>query len=150
MPAQAGTHARPISPSWLLAFARMTRFFPPEPPMSTQPKPPTRITVLPHPDLCPDGLTFDAPPGRKLVDVMLEHGIAIEHACEKVCACATCHVHLRTGAEFIAPPDDEEEDQLDDAWGLDAQSRLSCCVKVKGPALTVELPRYTKNHARER
>ncbi|KDB50898.1 ferredoxin, 2Fe-2S type, ISC system [Sphaerotilus natans subsp. natans DSM 6575] len=118
--------------------------------MSAQPKPPTRITVLPHPDLCPDGLVFDAPSGRKLVDVMLEHGIAIEHACEKVCACATCHVHLRAGAESVAPPDDEEEDQLDDAWGLDAQSRLSCCVKVKGPALTVELPRYTKNHARER
>lgn len=117
--------------------------------MSTE-KLPTHITVLPHPDLCPHGLSFDARPGRKLVDALLEHGIAIEHACEKVGACATCHVHLRAGAEHVAPADDEEEDQLDDAWGLDAQSRLSCCVKVKGPALTVELPRYTKNHARER
>jgi 2Fe-2S ferredoxin len=117
--------------------------------MSTE-KLPTRITVLPHPELCPQGLDFEARPGRKLVDALLEHGIAIEHACEKVGACATCHVHLRAGAESVAPADDEEEDQLDDAWGLDAQSRLSCCVKVKGPALTVELPRYTKNHARER
>lgn len=117
--------------------------------MSTE-KLPTHITVLPHPDLCPHGLSFDARPGRKLVDALLEHGIAIEHACEKVGACATCHVHLRAGAEHVAPADDEEEDQLDDAWGLDAQSRLSCCVKVKGPTLTVELPRYTKNHARER
>jgi 2Fe-2S ferredoxin len=112
-------------------------------------RPTTRVTVLPHADLCPAGLQFDARQGRKLVDELLAQGIAIEHACEKVCACSTCHVHLRAGAQAIAPADDEEEDQLDKAWGLDAQSRLSCCVRVKGPTLVVELPRYTKNHARE-
>lgn len=113
-------------------------------------KPPTQVTVLPHPDLCPQGLVFEARAGRKLVDALLEKGVAIEHACEKVGACATCHVHVRAGAEFLAPADDQEEDQLDDAWGLDAQSRLSCCVKVQGLALVIELPRYTKNHAREK
>jgi len=113
-------------------------------------KPGTEVTVLPHPELCPAGLVFEARPGRKLVDELLAHGVAIEHACEKVCACATCHVHVRSGAEFLAPADDEEEDQLDDAWGLDADSRLSCCVKLKGEALVIELPRYTKNHAREK
>jgi 2Fe-2S ferredoxin len=112
-------------------------------------RPQTRITVLPHADLCPQGAQFDARQGRKLVDALLEHGITIEHACEKVGACSTCHVHLRAGAEAITPADDEEEDQLDAAWGLDAQSRLACCVKLKGPTLVVELPRYTKNHARE-
>ena len=110
----------------------------------------TQVRVLPHPDLCPDGIAFAAKSGRKLVDALLEHGIAIEHACEKVGACATCHVHIRTGLEHIAPADDEEEDQLDKAWGLDTQSRLSCCVKMRGPELVVELPRYTKNHAREK
>ena len=109
----------------------------------------THVRVLPHADLCPEGLEFDATQGRKLVDELLKAGIAIEHACEKVCACATCHVHLRSGAEFVAAADDEEEDQLGDAWGLDAQSRLSCCVRVKGPELVVELPRFTRNHARE-
>jgi ferredoxin, 2Fe-2S len=113
-------------------------------------KPLTRVRVLPHPDLCPDGLDCTAREGRKLVDVLLEHGIAIEHACEKVCACATCHVHLRAGSAAIVPADDEEEDQLDDAWGKDVQSRLSCCVRVRGPELVVELPRFTRNHARER
>lgn len=111
---------------------------------------PTEVSVLPHPELCPEGLVFGARPGRKLVDELLAHGIAIEHACEKVCACSTCHVHLRSGAEFLAPADEGEEDQLDGAWGLDAQSRLSCCVRVKGPALVVQLPLYTKNHAREK
>lgn len=113
-------------------------------------RPSTEVTVLPHPELCPAGLVFAARQGRKLVDELLAHGVAIEHACEKVCACATCHVHIRSGAEFLAAADEDEEDQLDDAWGLDAQSRLSCCVRVRGQALVVELPRYTKNLAREK
>ena len=101
---------------------------------------PTPVRVLPHPDLCPDGLVFEGRTGQKLVDALLKQGIAIEHACEKVCACATCHVHIREGWDAIKPAD---------AWGLDARSRLSCCVKLSGTPLVVELPRYTKNHARE-
>ena len=113
-------------------------------------RPTTRIRVLPHAELCPQGLAFDARPGRLLVDELLKQGIAIEHACDKVCTCATCHVHLREGAEFVPAADEDEEDQLDDAWGLDGQSRLSCCVKVAGPWLVVELPKFTRNHAREK
>jgi 2Fe-2S ferredoxin len=110
----------------------------------------TRVRVLPHPELCPQGLEFDARAGRKLVDELLAQGIEIEHACDKVCACATCHVHIREGAEYVTPADDDEEDSLGDAWGLDTQSRLSCCVRLAGPALVVALPLYSKNHARER
>jgi 2Fe-2S ferredoxin len=121
----------------------------PQSPAAAQPVALTRVTVQPHPDLCPDGASFDAPAGRKLIDALLDHGIALEHACEKVGACATCHVHLVEGADAVKPADDEEEDQLDQAWGLRADSRLSCCVRLKGAALTVALPRYTKNHARE-
>lgn len=113
-------------------------------------RPPTLVRVLPHPDLCPHGLEFQANAGRKLIDELLAHGVAVEHACEKVGACATCHVHLREGAQAVVAADEEEEDQLDDAWGVDSQSRLACCVRVKGPALVVELPRFTRNHARER
>ena len=112
-------------------------------------RPATRVRVLPHAELCPEGLVFEARAGRKLVDELLEHGVAIEHACEKVGACATCHVHLRVGGEHVKPADEGEEDELGQAWGLDAQSRLSCCVRVRGPELVVELPRYSKNHARE-
>lgn len=120
------------------------------PPGDTHAAAVTEVTVLPHTALCPDGMRFAARPGRKLVDELLQAGIAIEHACEKVGACATCHVHVRSGAESLRPADDDEEDQLDDAWGVDAQSRLACCVKVRGAALVIELPRYTKNHAREK
>jgi ferredoxin, 2Fe-2S len=113
-------------------------------------RPVTRITVLPHGELCPQGLDFEARQGQLLIDALLAQGLAVEHACDKVCACATCHVHVRAGAEAVAGPDEAEEDQLDAAWGLDAQSRLACCVKLRGPALVVELPRFTRNHARER
>ncbi len=109
----------------------------------------TRSTVLPQPELCPQGLRFNARVGRILVDELLAQGIAIEHACEKVCACSTCHVHLRQGGALVAPADDDEEDALGSAWGLDAQSHLACCVKVAGVELLVELPRHTRNHARE-
>lgn len=122
---------------------------PVSPPAGKTPKPPTPVRVLPHAELCPQGLSFEGRTGQKLVDALLAQGIAIEHACEKVCACATCHVHLREGFAGVGAADDEEEDQLDDAWGLDAQSRLACCVKLNGTPLVVELPRYTKNHARE-
>lgn len=113
-------------------------------------KPMTHVRVLPHEDLCPTGVEFDARSGRTLIDELLAQGIEIEHACEKVCACATCHVHVRSGADALAPADEDEEDQLGDAWGLEADSRLSCCVKLRGTELVIELPRFTRNHARER
>jgi 2Fe-2S ferredoxin len=113
-------------------------------------RPVTRITVLPHAELCPMGASFDARQGQSLIDALLSQGVAVEHACDKVCACATCHVHVRDGAEALVPADEAEEDQLDAAWGVDAGSRLACCVKLRGPAVTVELPRFTRNHARER
>lgn len=108
-----------------------------------------QVRLLPHPDLCPQGTAFDLRKGRTLCQGLLDAGIAIEHACEMVAACATCHVHVRSGSDSLAPPDDEESDQLDNAWGLDAQSRLACCVRLGEADIVVELPRHTRNHARE-
>jgi len=108
-----------------------------------------RVRILPQPDLCPEGLDFEVKRGASLCKSLLARGVAIEHACEMVAACATCHVHVREGGPSLAQPDDEESDQLDLAWGLDAQSRLACCIKLGDADLTIELPRHTRNHARE-
>ncbi|WP_066260156.1 ISC system 2Fe-2S type ferredoxin [Hydrogenophaga flava] len=108
------------------------------------------VRILPHPDLCPEGKDFDVRRGASLCESMLKAGVAIEHACDMVAACATCHVHVREGGASLAEPDDEENDQLDNAWGLDAQSRLACCVKLREADLVVELPKHTRNHAREK
>lgn len=92
-----------------------------------------------------------AEPGISLMEAARSNGVdGIDADCGGVCACATCHVYLRDGALGVNAADEEEEDQLDEAWGLQADSRLSCCVKVGRTPITVELPRYSKNLARGR
>ncbi|CAH0350256.1 ISC system 2Fe-2S type ferredoxin [Aquabacterium sp. CECT 9606] len=108
------------------------------------------VTVLPHAELCPQGTQFEIKPGRTLCEGLLKHGVAIEHACDMVAACSTCHVLVRAGADTLSEPDDEENDQMDNAWGVEPCSRLACCVRVKDGDLTVELPKHSRNHARER
>ena len=107
------------------------------------------IKVLPHEMLCPQGAEFTVEPGAILCRSLLDQGIAIEHACELSCACTTCHVVIRQGLESLAPSSEEEDDMLDKAWGLTAQSRLSCQLAVAGADLVVEIPKYTINYARE-
>ncbi|MCP5264773.1 MAG: ISC system 2Fe-2S type ferredoxin [Burkholderiaceae bacterium] len=109
----------------------------------------TRIVVLPHERLCPQGADFEVEAGTNLCRELLARGIEIEHACEMSCACTTCHVIVRDGFDSLDPSEDEEDDMLDKAWGLSATSRLSCQLQVGDEDLTIELPRYTINHARE-
>ncbi len=108
-----------------------------------------QIIVLPHASLCPDGAVIDAPAGKSLCDALLASDVEIEHACEKSCACTTCHVVIREGFEALNEPEEGEEDLLDMAWGLEATSRLSCQVILGEEDLVIEIPKYTINHARE-
>lgn len=108
-----------------------------------------QITILPHDPLCPEGTTFDAKAGGFLCDALLKNNIALEHACEKSCACATCHVIIHEGYASLTAPDEDEEDQLDKAWGLNPHSRLACQVVLRQTDLLVELPRYSLNLAHE-
>ena len=108
------------------------------------------IRILPHPEYCPEGAEIKASPGTSLCEAMLENDIEIEHACEKSCACTTCHVIVREGGASLAPSSEDEDDLLDRAWGLTPQSRLSCQAVVADERLVVEVPRYTINYAKER
>ncbi|HEY9036130.1 MAG TPA: ISC system 2Fe-2S type ferredoxin [Pseudomonadales bacterium] len=110
----------------------------------------TRIVVLPHQSICPDGAVVEASPGESICDALLRNGVEIEHACEKSCACTTCHVVVREGFASLAPSDELEDDFLDKAWGLEPQSRLSCQAIVAEQDLVVEIPRYTINMVSER
>jgi 2Fe-2S ferredoxin len=109
----------------------------------------TRLTVLPHETLCPEGAVLEAAPGISVCDVLLDNHIEIEHACEKSCACTTCHVIVREGYESLDPPTEKEDDLLDKAWGLELTSRLSCQLRLKDAPVTIEIPKYTINHASE-
>ena len=107
------------------------------------------ITVLPHPELAPDGAVFDAPEAMSICDALLLNNIEMEHACGQVGACSTCHVVVQHGFDSLSALGDYEEDMLDQAWGLQPNSRLSCQARVSTQDLTVEIPRYTLNHAKE-
>ena len=108
-----------------------------------------QLIVLPHVELCPEGAVIDAKPGETICDVLLANGVEIEHACEKSCACTTCHVVIREGFNSLEPAEETEEDLLDKAWGLEPTSRLSCQALVTETPLVIEIPKYTINMAKE-
>jgi 2Fe-2S ferredoxin len=108
-----------------------------------------QIIFLPHEDICPEGAVIQVEQGVTICDAALANGIDIEHACEKSCACTTCHVYVREGAESLEDSDETEDDMLDRAWGLDPDSRLSCQARVSDQDLVIEIPRYTINMVSE-
>ncbi|MFS1524224.1 ISC system 2Fe-2S type ferredoxin [Microbulbifer sp. 2304DJ12-6] len=109
-----------------------------------------KIIFLPHADICPEGKVVEVASGVSVIDAALTNGIEIEHACEKACACTTCHVIVREGFDSLQEPDELEEDLLDKAWGLEPESRLSCQAIVEEEDLVVEIPKYTINQVSEK
>jgi 2Fe-2S ferredoxin len=109
----------------------------------------TKIIFLPHEEICPEGAMIEAEPGITVCDAALASGIEIEHACEKSCACTTCHVIVREGFDSLGEADETEEDLLDKAWGLEPESRLSCQALVGDEDLVIEIPKYTINMVSE-
>jgi len=92
---------------------------------------------------------IEVEPGVSICDAALQNGIEIEHACEKSCACTTCHVYIREGLESLNESTEDEDDMLDKAWGLEPDSRLSCQTIVGEQDLVIEIPRYTINMVSE-
>ncbi len=91
----------------------------------------------------------DGEPGS-LLDILLQHGVQIDHACGGFCSCSTCHVIVREGLETCNEASDEELDQLDNAPGLTTKSRLSCqCIPNGTKDLVIEIPEWNRNRARE-
>ena len=108
------------------------------------------IKILPHPEYCPQGAEIKAATGTSVCEALLDNRIPIEHACEMSAACTTCHVVVREGYSSLGEPDETEEDLLDRAWGLEPQSRLSCQAILAQADVTIEIPKYSINHAKEK
>ncbi len=66
-----------------------------------------------------------------LLDVLLGHGVALDHNCGGVCACTTCMVYVERGGDALSAPGEDEEDMLDRAAGLRLSSRLACQAVVE-------------------
>ncbi len=97
-----------------------------------------KVTILPL------NKTIDAHDGDSVLDAALRAHVELEHACGGVCACSTCHVHVKTGAADLEPASEREEDMLDNAPCLTPQSRLACQIQVTRD-LVVEVPPMNRN-----
>jgi 2Fe-2S ferredoxin len=82
------------------------------------------------------------------LDIAMNFGIPLEHACGGSCACTTCHLIVREGERNLSEMEDAEADRLDTAWDLTTSSRLGCQAVVKGDVV-VEFPMYTRNYVQE-
>lgn len=106
----------------------------------------------------PLGVTIDYDPatmpyhehGRQgsLLDICLNHGIQLEHACGGSCACTTCHVVVKSGDDNLSEMDDDEADRVEQAAGVTLHSRLGCQAVVTGD-VTVEIPDWNRNYVSE-
>jgi len=86
----------------------------------------------------------DGEPGSVL-DILLGHGVELEHACGGNCACTTCHIIVLGGMEYLSGNEEEEDDMLDRAPGLTSTSRLGCQAIVCSGEVKIIIPRYTIN-----
>jgi 2Fe-2S ferredoxin len=85
---------------------------------------------------------------ESFLDVAKQFHLHLEHACGGNCACTTCHVIIKEGAQNLSEMEDDEADRLDTAWGLQRESRLGCQAVIKGDVVC-ELPMYTRNYVQE-
>ena len=87
---------------------------------------------------------------QSLLDIALNFGVFLDHACGGNCACTTCHVWVKEGAENLSTMDDDEADRLDMAADLQLNSRLGCQVQITKPGkVVVEIPAWNRNYISE-
>jgi len=88
--------------------------------------------------------------GEHLLEIAVEHGINIEHACGGVCACSTCHVYVEQGMDQVSEATESEEDRVEEAPGLQLNSRLSCQCEIEGDGpIVVRIPAWNRNAVKE-
>jgi 2Fe-2S ferredoxin len=104
----------------------------------------TKVTFL------PENVSFPATVGQSILNVALDNGIALDHACGGFCACSTCHVIVKKGSELLTEMEDNEADQLEEAAGLTLASRLGCQATItESGEIVVEIPEWNRNFAKE-
>ena len=116
--------------------------------------------IVPKVTFLPEGKTVEFESGKlpydehgkpeSLLDIAINFGVHIEHACGGSCACTTCHVIVKDGDANLnpTPADDDELARLDQAPGLTLHSRLACQAVVTGD-VTVEIPGWNRNYISE-
>ncbi|CAL4324854.1 ISC system 2Fe-2S type ferredoxin [Buchnera aphidicola] len=108
----------------------------------------SKIIFLPHKILLPKKTSCNMEIGKTILDIALENDINMQHACEKSCACSTCHCIIREGYNALSKITEKENDVLDKAWGVEYYSRLSCQAKIINLScnIIVKIPPYKSNY----
>jgi 2Fe-2S ferredoxin len=84
------------------------------------------------------------------LDVAENFGVFLDHACGGSCACTTCHVWIKEGAEGLSEAEDDELDRLDMAADQQLNSRLGCQAVISRPGeYVVEIPSWNRNYVSE-
>ncbi|GAB4156073.1 MAG: ISC system 2Fe-2S type ferredoxin [Planctomycetota bacterium] len=94
------------------------------------------------------GRSFPILPGQSILEVLLANGVDLDHACGGVCACSTCHVRVKKGLDALSEPTEDELDQLDEARGVELDSRLACqarLARAEQPEIAIEVPKWNVN-----
>jgi 2Fe-2S ferredoxin len=87
---------------------------------------------------------------QSILDVAINNGVRLDHACGGNCACTTCHVWVKQGKELLSEMEDDEADRLDMAADLQLNSRLGCQAVIQGPGeVVVEIPAWNRNYVSE-
>ena len=100
---------------------------------------------MPKVTFLPMNVTVEAAEGESILDTAIAHDIPLQHACGGFCACTTCHVIVKSGDTNLSEIDDDEEERLDRATGVNLHSRLGCQAKLKGD-VTVEIVNEGHGH----
>jgi 2Fe-2S ferredoxin len=83
--------------------------------------------------------------GQTVMEAAVKHAVpGIDADCGGACACATCHVYVDPSwLSEIGEPGSMEQSMLDFANDVEANSRLSCQIKVSDEldGLVVRLPK---------
>ena len=92
-----------------------------------------KVTYLPVNSVC------EAQEGESILDVAITHDVPLQHACGGFCACTTCHVIVKSGAEFLSEMEEDERERIANVPRFCAESRLGCQAKVHGGDVVVEM-----------
>ncbi|EPX72810.1 type I ferredoxin Etp1/cytochrome oxidase cofactor Cox15 [Schizosaccharomyces octosporus yFS286] len=119
---------------------------------SQKPAPGTGIKVY---FVTPEGreVLIEGNEGDSILDLAHSNNIDLEGACEGSVACSTCHVVVDPEHyELLEAPEEDEEDMLDLAFGLEETSRLGCQVILRKDldGIRVRIPSQTRNIRLER
>lgn len=77
------------------------------------------------------GIEVEVPVGTSILEASKQCDAPEGDACGGVCACSTCHVYVQEGLSLLSEAEEDEEDILDKAFDVRANSRLGCQAKIE-------------------